>query len=65
METTKSEERYVPAAKRNKWTLKRGHGDLQAIHDKTGIPKHRIRSAFSLGYCDSETEKAIDKYYGI
>lgn len=65
METTKSTEHFVAAAKRNKWAMKRIHGDLQAIHDESGIPKHRIRDAFKLGYCDSETEKAIDKYYGI
>lgn len=63
MGITKSDEmRFVPAATRNKWATKKTHGDIQAIHDKTGIPKHQIRDAFKLGYCNESTEEAIDKF---
>jgi len=53
----------ITKSKHAKWKMLKKQGDIQAIHDKFGISKEKIRKAFDYGDYDSNTEKKIDSYF--
>lgn len=59
----KVEKLQVSDKKLNGWLRERQHGDIQAIHDSTGLHKSKIRRAFQYGESDQETANAIDAYF--
>ena len=53
----------VSEEKLNGWLRDKRQGDIQAIHDTTGLTKEKIRRAFNYGESDQETATAIDEYF--